>query len=239
MKRAKLMAALAAAALLTPLLLPPSTAEARGNKSGCKGKVGRLTAFGGVANVYEWPDRTSRVVTTVRTGDPAFWVYRDYEGSDFYLVSVCARSAGADCVKRDNTDPDPANDPLVGFMERRAVDTLSGCHEHKPPLPKGGHRKAASKKFRAGRKFVVCGGDLYLRSVEPGNSAHPYGLLREGDVFVEDYIKDGREWMYGWALSGSRGVDPKMRYGVVLYRESRYLKLAPQSGGKKQPCKQK
>ncbi len=214
--------------LAVVLLLLSSTstngAFDRPNKSGCEGRVRRTTGVAGTTaewNVYEWPDKSSKVLTTVKGTDPPFWVYVDYE-SPFYLVSVCARAAGAKCQKGDNLDNNPANDPIVGFMERRAVDTLSYCHNHDPKLPDGHYM--ARKKFNAGPKYIVSARELYLRSVEPGNQGHPYGLLRKDNVFVKEKVSDNGEWMYGWALGGSRGVNSKMRYGKVAYSDGRYLR---------------
>lgn len=227
MKCLRASAAAAAALALVALLAPAKGANAfqSPGKSGCKGTAKKKDRAGhpAVWTVYRWPDKSSEVVTTVSGNDPAFWVYRDYQSKDFYLVSVCARDAGAKCTKDDNTDDDLGNDPKVGFMIKGAVDTLNPCHKHDPPLPDE-HRTAAGKKFKPGEMFRVSANELYLRSVESGNEGHPYGLLRSGDRFVREKVSADRKWMWGWAHTSCRGVNPKMRYGKVPYAGGRYLK---------------
>lgn len=208
--------------------------KANSRKSGCKGKVsskrwingpdGKLTAVEVREwKLYEWPAKSSKIIATVQVADPIIWVFIDYEAADFYLVSKCNREAGADCIKEDNRDDKPGNDPQVGFLEKLAIDTLSSCHEHCPALPNG--HNLARTQFRNGESYYVRSKsrEVFLRSVEEGNENHPYGLLRARDRFIKDKVSANKEWMFGWAHSSARGVNPRMRYGKVAYSNGRYL----------------
>ncbi|MBC8028718.1 MAG: hypothetical protein H7Z16_01290 [Pyrinomonadaceae bacterium] len=194
------------------LILPGVYAQAP--RSGCEGRAGDTGA-----SVRRWPDDSTREVVKL---DPRerLWVYTDYSNQDWYLVSECNAKAGARCIRRDNVDPNPKNDPLVGFARKTLVSTVpSRCFNHQS----GGHPDAG-KQFRPGLSYIVRGRDVYLRSVDNG-TGHPYGLLRakEKDRFIRDKITRDRKWMDGWAVSTNRGINPRMRYGRVRYENGRYL----------------
>jgi hypothetical protein len=200
--------------VLALLLLTSPSIYAQARRSGCEGRVGNTGA-----SVRMWPDDSSSEIIKLNPRE-RLWVYTDYSNPEWYLVSECR--AGASCTRDDNVDPNPNNDPLVGFGRKNSISTIpSRCFKHQP----GGH-PAAGKDFRPGLSYVVRGRpvrEVYLRSVDNG-SGHPYGLLRPGDRFIRHKISRDRKWMDGWALSTNRGINPSMRYGRVRYENGRYLR---------------